>query len=108
MNSTGCLVVPGLLCSTAALTLCSKASSSSALILDFSSSVRTRSRLPELAGVFLGNSQPVVGRATVFSHAAALKMGQTDKILRRKESLPQSLQFSCEFLKTSVRHAREL
>ncbi len=40
MNSTLCLVVSSLLRSTAALMLCSKFSNSSALILDFSSSVR--------------------------------------------------------------------
>ena len=42
MNSTVRLVVPSWLCSTAALTLRSKVSSSSALILDLSSSVRAR------------------------------------------------------------------
>ena len=44
MNSTGRLVVNRLLCSTAAMTLCSSVSTSSALILDLSSSVRARVR----------------------------------------------------------------
>ena len=44
MNSTGRLVVDRLLGSTAAMTLCSSVSNSSALILDLSSSVRARVR----------------------------------------------------------------
>jgi hypothetical protein len=50
--------------------------------------------LPELVGVFLGNAQPVVGRAGVFLHAAALKMGQPDKILRRNEPFFRRLQIA--------------
>ena len=45
MNSTGRLVVDRLLCSTAAMTLCSSVSNSSALILDFSSSVKASSTI---------------------------------------------------------------
>jgi hypothetical protein len=44
MNSTGRLEVDRLLCSTTAVTRCSRVSSSSARILDFSSSVRARVR----------------------------------------------------------------
>jgi hypothetical protein len=44
MNSTGRLEVDRRLCSTTAITLCSRVASSSARILDFSSSVRVRVR----------------------------------------------------------------
>jgi hypothetical protein len=44
MNSTGCLEVDRRLCSTTAITLCSRVSSSDARILDFNSSVRARVR----------------------------------------------------------------
>ena len=47
MNSTGRLAVDRRLCSTAAMTLCSSVSSSSARILDLSSSVRARVRYLE-------------------------------------------------------------
>ena len=52
------------------------------------------SALPELAGIFLSHSQPVVGGATVLFHAAALKMGQPDKILGRNESFFSRLQIA--------------
>ncbi|MGB0015890.1 MAG: hypothetical protein WCF89_15045 [Candidatus Sulfotelmatobacter sp.] len=47
-------------------------------------------------GIFLSYSQPVVGRATVLFHAAALKMGQPDKILGSNKPFLSRLQIALD------------